>query len=103
MKRRIIAYTLILFVLVFLIFLYHMKYSRRAIHARENEKNIEIVKIGISKYEMLQIMGSPDDISNHPVDPKVKIYYYEPSFGSSDGIYIYLENDLQVTKIKKDN
>jgi hypothetical protein len=55
----------------------------------------------MNKFDVINIMGNPNKIEADFKNENIKVYYYEPTFGSSDGIYIYLENDLKVVYIKK--
>lgn len=84
-----------------ILFIFQIHFSKRAIQARKNEKNIELIKLGMNKFDVINIMGNPNKIEADFKNENIKVYYYEPTFGSSDGIYIYLENDLKVVYIKK--
>ena len=99
MRRQLIKYIILVFSIIIVLVVYKIRISPRAIEARRNEKNSEKVNIGMSKYEMLEIMGEPDNIRQHPIENNIHVYYYEPPFGSSEGIYIYVESETAVIKI----
>ena len=76
-----------------------LHYTPSARKAKQNVTNSLKIEVGMSKQEVIQIMGNPDDkqISYHnSVDT---MYYYEPPFAASEGIYIQF--DFSTGKVNK--
>jgi len=82
-------------------FIYKIKFSERARQAFINEVNAKKIELNMSKFEMLQIMGEPDEILSHPVKDNITVYYYEPTFGTSDGIYFHVNSSMKIVYIKQ--
>ena len=59
---------------------------------RQNVINSEKIKIGMTKIEVIKIMGKPDDKRMSFFGSKDTMYYYEPPFAASEGIYIQFED-----------
>lgn len=79
----------------FLILIY-AHFSPNSIRAKRNVENSEKIKIGMSRDQVLEIMGSPDEvyISYYNTD---SVYFYEPPLLSSDGIEIFINNEGTVS------
>ena len=89
--KRLILTILILFIL-FIGIQFLFKLSKIERKAKENVANSLKIEIGMPKQEAINIMGEPDNkrISFHnEVD---SLYYYEPPFGASSGIYIQFDS-----------
>lgn len=78
--------------------LYTILLSPKAFRARENERNIEKIKLRMSLNKMLKIMGNPDEMHLSNLNDGSWVYFYQPSFASSSGIEIYVK-DNKVTKV----
>jgi hypothetical protein len=90
MLKKVLKYTAIGIVLIVGIFLCYIFLSPRAFKARKNVSNSEKLEIGMTKEEVIKIMGEPDQIIGSYLDDSCKIYFYEPPFGASDGIDVYI-------------
>jgi hypothetical protein len=63
--------------------------SPSAFQARRNVENSKRIKIGMSKTEVLKIMGEPQDRRVYALKPTDSVYFYMPPFAASSGINIY--------------
>ncbi len=52
-----------------------------------------MLEVGMSKSEMLDIMGVPDHIYRCTGNSHHTIHFYQPPFLASDGIDIYISDD----------
>lgn len=87
---------IILLVLSFFVFIYvYLKESK----ARNNVINSERIAVGMNKAEVLEIMGSPDAKQLSFENAIDSMYYYEPPFAASEGIYIQFDNKGIINKI----
>lgn len=67
--------------------------------SKKNVENLKQVSIGMSKEIVVDIMGIPDKRRASFLNPIDSMYYYEPPFGASDGIYIQFDSDDSVNEI----
>ncbi|MBP7838609.1 MAG: outer membrane protein assembly factor BamE [Bacteroidales bacterium] len=67
--------------------------------ARNNVENSKRIIIGMNKAEVLKIMGTPDAKRLSFENSIDSMYYYEPPFAASEGIYIQFDNREIVNKI----
>jgi hypothetical protein len=88
-NKRILLFAIIIIVAIFIVFIC---YSPSANKAKQNVINSERVKIGMSKFAVLQIMGEPDAKRISFFNATDTMYYYEPPFAASEGIYIQFED-----------
>ncbi len=86
MIKKIIV--LILFVIVITTFGLFIENKYATSKSSRNVLNSKKVKIGMAKNEVLQIMGVPDSKILSYFEKKDTMYYYQPPFGASAGIYI---------------
>lgn len=84
--------------IIILLFLFYVFLSPRAFKARKNVKNSERLEIGMSKSDMINIMGDPNDIYRCYENSIDTIYFYEPPFFSSDGIEVVI-SDKRIKRI----
>jgi len=70
-----------------------------AFKAKKNVENVKNVKIGMDKNEVLKIMRTPDNRRISFLNLIDSMYYYEPPFGASEGIYIQFDSSNVVNKI----
>ena len=69
----------------------YLNYSPRARKTKQNVTNSLKIEIEMSKDEVIQIMGNPDNKGISYFNKVDTIYFYEPPFGASDGIYIQFD------------
>jgi len=95
-KKLFIIFFLVIITIIGIpyLLLYQTPWARKV---RQNVSNSLKIEIGMSKQEAIQIMGEPDDkrISSYisPCNKVDSMYYYEPPFGASDGIYIQFDSN----------
>ena len=70
-----------------------------AFKAKKNVENVKKIEIGMTKESVLEIMGIPDNARKSFLNPVDSMYYYEPPFGASEGIYIQFNTTNTVNKI----
>ena len=68
--------------------LYHSPSARKA---KQNVTNSLKIKIGMSKHEVIQIMGEPNDKQISYINNVDTMYYYEPPVDAFEGIYIQFD------------
>ncbi|MFT6828997.1 MAG: outer membrane protein assembly factor BamE (lipoprotein component of BamABCDE complex) [Arcticibacterium sp.] len=91
-----------LLILVFLVFQYIVNWSPRAHHAQQNAENAKLLIKGMSKMEVLEIMGSPDKRRyswNQNASSMDSNYFYYPPYAASDGVYVYFDSSGFVSSI----
>ena len=100
MKRSIkyLSVVGILLLTAFLLFQYMLHWSPRAIKSWQNVENSERVTVGMDKSHVVEIMGPPDNSASFKNDAISIIYYYEPPFLASDGIYFMIDVNGKVVK-----
>ena len=81
------------------IFLFYIFLSPRAFNARKNVSNSEKLEVGMTKEKVIEIMGIPKQIVDSYLYDSCKIYFYEPPFGSSDGIDVYITPSGKIIRI----
>lgn len=65
-----------------------------------NVENSKSLVLGMSKEEVLKVMGPPDSISEETTqEGATETYYYQPPPFSSDGIFVEFDQHEQATKI----
>lgn len=79
---------LLIFIGIVLVCLVLLRFTNNAKKAEQNVVNSEKITIGMTKKKVLEIMGVPDIRRLSYFNNKDTIYYYEPPFGASSGIYI---------------
>lgn len=68
--------------------------------ARRNLKNFKHLKVGMTKNQMLQIMGEPDRLEcTVSSSYRSCYYYYRPPFLSSGGIDIYTDSTDKIERL----
>ena len=96
-RKHIIKRLTLLIVLTVIIFIVipilYFKFSPRERKAHQNEINSLKLEIGMSKQEVIQIMGEPDERRTSYYNKEDSMYYYEPTSGASDGIYIQFDSN----------
>ena len=96
-RNRIIVLIILLAILAFffgIIFLHP-----KAFKARNNVENSKKIIVGMKKAEVLKIMGVPDAKRLSFESSIDSMYYYEPPFAASEGIYIQFDSVEKVNKI----
>lgn len=79
--------------------IFHIFFSPSAYKARKNVENVKRIEIGMPKKEVLRIMGLPDNKRLSFLNQIDSMYYYEPPFGASEGIYVQFSTDNTVNKV----
>ena len=92
-NRRILLIIIVAIVLVFIILL---RFTPSANKAKQNVLNSEKITIGMTKKEVLEIMGVPESKQLSYFNNVDTTYYYEPPFGASSGIYIQFSDSSEV-------
>ena len=98
MKKFLIFALITVFLLVFGFF-YIFKLSPRARNAWRNVENSKKIKVGMTVSEVNLIMGSPYSARKSWENKTDSIFYYEPPFGASDGIRIYVDENRKVSRV----
>lgn len=92
-NKRILLIIIVAIVLVFIIL---VRFIPNANKAKQNMLNSEKITIGMTKKEVLEIMGVPDSKQLSYFNNVDTTYYYEPPFGASSGIYIQFSDSSGV-------
>ena len=95
MLKAIIA----IFVVLGLAAFYLMYFTPSANRARKNVENSKRLKMGMSKKEVLMIMGEPQERRIYLLEPRDSIYDYDPPFAASSGINIYFNHSDTTNRI----
>lgn len=95
-NRRI---TLVILIMAIALFIMYVYASPRALKARKNVANSEKIEIGMTKEEVIYIMGEPDKKRLSFWNTIDSMYYYEPPFSASEGIYIQFDSIDTVNEI----
>jgi len=96
--NRLIIFFIIM-TLIFGIFYLLLHQTSSARKAKQNMSNSLKIEIGMSKHEVLQIMGNPDDKLISFINSVDSVYYYEPPFAAASGIYIQF--DIGTDKVNR--
>lgn len=78
---------------------FYIFFTPSALKAKKNVENLKQIKIGMSKENVLSIMGVPDNKRISFLNQTDSMYYYEPPFGASEGIYIQFDTKNKVNKV----
>ena len=78
------------------LFLYHTPSARKA---KQNVINSLKIEIGMSKHEVIQTMGKPDNKRISYFNSTDTMYYYQPPFAAASGIYIQF--DFNTNKVNR--
>lgn len=92
-NRRILLIIIVAIVFVFIVL---VRFTPNANEAKQNVLNSEQIIISMSKKEVLKIMGIPDSKQLSYFNNVDTMYYYEPPFGASSGIYIQFSDSSGV-------
>jgi len=95
-NRIILLFSIIGIMIIISIYIF---FSPSAFKARKNVENVKNVEIGMGKNDVLEIMGTPDNRRISFLNSIDSMYYYEPPFGASEGIYIQFDSSNTVNKI----
>ena len=90
---RKFLYFIIIIAVIFFGWNYLFKWSPESQNAIKNVENSKLLSTGMTKHEVFNIMGQPNDSTISKKNPKLIIYYYSPPLMASDGIYLYLNNE----------
>ena len=63
----------------------------RQYEAFRNDKNSKKIKIDDTTKHMIEIMGNPDSKYFSTLEKSQEVYFYQPPFGASEGISIYVD------------
>jgi hypothetical protein len=67
-------------------------------NGNRNQRNVRLVKVGMSQHEALTIMGPPHNVSRYPVDGKTQVNYsYKAGALASDDIHVMVGPDSLVS------
>lgn len=91
--RKILYLILIIIAVIFVCWNYLFKWSPESQNARKNVENSKLLITGMTKHEVLNIMGQPNDSTISKKNPGLTIYYYSPPIMASDGIYLYVNSE----------
>ena len=97
-RKRFFILTSIIILLIGISYLY-FNCSTQERKAKKNVTNSLKIEIGMSKHEVIQIMGEPDDRIISYFNKVDTMYYYEPPLGASNGIYIHF--DFSTDKVNR--
>ena len=98
-NRKIVLFVLILALCLFIKFIF---FSPAEYKAKKNEANLKKISRGMSKDEVINIMGLPEEKKLSFLNSIDTMYYYTPRFGASDGIYIQFDENNSVNQIVDD-
>lgn len=90
---------LFLFLMLIACLFFYFFYSPSSLKAKRNVEKIKQVYVGMEKSDMLRIMGIPDNKRLSFLNNTDSMYYYEPPFGASEGIYVQFDSIGIVNKI----
>lgn len=91
-NKKILILSIII-ILLFIALTYILPISNKT---NLNVKNSDKIIINMKKDEVLQIMGPPDSKQLSFFNNIDTMYYYEPPFGASSGIYIQFDDSLDI-------
>ena len=80
-------------------FYYLLDWGPEARKSKENVVNSEKLKIGMDTLQVKGIMGEPDARSNYVTGNDIPLFYYQPPFLASDGIFIHFDSLGHVKRI----
>jgi len=87
-------------ILIFSYIIYARYFSDEAIIGNKNLKNVENIKVGMTKHSVLEIMGSPKNISGENLrGVKHTIFSYTVNNVDFQNIEIYFDYDGYVIDI----
>jgi len=92
-EKKIIFLIIIIITIIFSItylFLYHTPSAR---NAKQNVANSLKIEVGMSKHEVIQIMGKPYNKRISFFNFVDTMYFYQPPFAAASGIYIQFDFD----------
>lgn len=95
-NRRILLFSLISIIALLCFYIFQTPSAHKA---RKNVENVKKIKIGMKKEDVLTIMGEPDNRRISFLNSIDSMYYFEPPFGASEGIYIQFDSNNAVNKI----
>jgi len=95
-KKIIFLIIIILIIGITYLFLYHTPSARKA---KQNVVNSLKIEVGMSKHEVIQIMGKPDNKRFSFFNSVDTMYCYQPPVAASSGIYIQF--DYGTNKVNK--
>jgi len=87
-KKIIFLIIIALIIGITYLFLYHTPSARKA---KQNVANSLKIEIGMSKNEVIQIMGEPDNKRISFFNSVDTMYCYQPPFAAASGIYIQFD------------
>ncbi len=64
----------------------------------QNVENSKLIKIGMTKNDVIRIMGLPDERNYIKLDQD-STFFYRPPFGASSGINIFFGQGDTITRI----
>jgi hypothetical protein len=87
---------LIVTVAIVLVFIVLVRFTPSANQAKLNVLNSQNITIGMKKKDVIKIMGLPDVKKLSFFNNVDTMYYYQPPFGASSGIYIQFSDSSEV-------
>jgi len=97
--KKVFVFIGVLVSLMVLVFFYFTEWSVNARKSKENVVNSEKLKIGMDTLQVKEIMGEPDARSNYVTGNDIPLFYYQPPFLASDGIFIHFDSLGHVKRI----
>ncbi|WP_304518250.1 hypothetical protein [Cecembia rubra] len=98
--KKFVKLTSAVLVILILFFFYQIRWSYFGKKTWENAKNSKMVKIGMKKNQVIEIMGIPDEKKGHGLNNLDSSYHYRPPFASSGPIIINLDSSSKVSSIQ---
>lgn len=90
-KRNIrIIFTIV--ITIIFVFIALTRFTPNSRKAKQNVLNSKKIEIGMTKENVLEIMGVPDSKNLSFFNDVDTMYYYEPPFGSSSGIFFQFDD-----------
>jgi len=90
-KRNVrIVFTIV--ITIIFVFIALTRFTPNARKAKQNVLNSKKIEIGMTKENVLEIMGAPDSKKFSFFNDVDTMYYYEPPFGASSGIFIQFDD-----------
>jgi len=94
--NKIKGIIIIIIIAIIFIFIIQVRFTLNTSKAKQNVLNSEMIKIGMTKEKVLEIMGVPDGRQISYFNNVDTTYYYEPPFGASSGIYVQFSDSTEV-------
>jgi outer membrane protein assembly factor BamE (lipoprotein component of BamABCDE complex) len=89
-----------IFITLFLFIVFSCTNLKQNSSEKENQINLEKVRIGMKERDVIEIMGIPDTILIDPLKTSKSYYWYmyKAPFGMSDNFYIFISKQDSVVE-----